>query len=139
MRGFATFLAGIALAATAGAVTFPRPPGSVIYDCRVDASHGHGWVSPRLLFAYSAGPRQLQVMNAEVLHRVGHPIPGEVRTDSDGRTVFHWTLQAVDSWSRHVTVIYDATLAKDGQTLNVRDLVEGFSNLDEAHGACALK
>lgn len=136
MSCVAAMLVGAALAANA---TTPRPPNSVVYDCAMDTDATHNWVAKRVEFAYDAKANTVQVLDSIERHFRGGPVNGAVRTDSDGRTVFDWTVEATDSKHRSVTVRYDATLTKPGDTVFLRETVNGYNNLDVSQGHCVLR
>lgn len=129
----------LAVSAFAAHANTPRPPNSVVYDCAMDTSASHGWVAKRVEFAYDAKDNKLQVLDGIETHFIGHAADGNVNDDSDGRLVFHWTVEAVDSKNRSVTVKYDATVAKPGDTVFLRTTVNGYNNLDVSQGHCVLR
>lgn len=129
----------LAVSAVAAAANTACPANSVVYDCTVDNSASHQWLAKRVEFAYDAKDNKVQVLDAMATHYLGHPVDGEVSNDSEGRLVFRWTYDAVDSKHRTVTLKYDATVSKTSHNVFIRTMVSDFANLDVSAGTCVLR
>ncbi len=119
--------------------TFPRPVGSVIFDCTVDTNNTHGWIAPVVHFAYLASTNTVDVLDSHALHENGKPVVGTATTDESGRLVFAWRLKGETVKHDQVTVVYRAVKAKGSSDINIRSMIQGAENVDLAHGTCAQR
>lgn len=113
-----------------------RPPGLVIYDCRMDNTGTRGWVPPRIVFFYLQPAQRVRILDGRIRHFYGHAIEGRVSHSSDGRLRFDWIERLPDNHNRHVVVKYAAVNGAGAPVVNVGAVVEGFSNHENAFGHC---
>lgn len=133
---FRSVLAGLCLLAASPALAKP-----VTYTCNLAVAAAQGWVPEQVVIRFDPADKSVLVNDPLIMHFVGEPVAGRVKTDNATRITFAWDLEMIKNQAGQVApkFLYRATIAKADNSVRISAIPAGYSNTFEAGGTCSLQ
>jgi hypothetical protein len=125
-----------ALCAAAPALAKP-----VTYSCTLDVPESQSWVPEQVVIRFDPDTKSVVVNDPLIVHFVGEPVAGRVKTNNASRITFAWDLDMVKNQDGQIApkFLYRATVAKADNSVRITAIPAGYSNTFETAGKCDLQ
>lgn len=130
------FAAATALTALTASAAFAR----TVYECTLEKRAGnHGWLPAIVVVAIDPGSETVIVADPMIEYVHGGPIDVVPKTNTEKRLSLKWKLTLPAADKDEVTVTYDFTILKAGNTAKISGLPHGYDNWMSTDGTCKVK